>query len=65
SEIFFEMLAAVIMFVISLPFSEAAVTCTSCELNNATDCTGTPCQGNYCKYERTKPIDGVSFVRRS
>ncbi|GMS98857.1 hypothetical protein PENTCL1PPCAC_21032, partial [Pristionchus entomophagus] len=62
---FFSMLAATILLAVILPFAESAVTCTSCELKNATDCTGTPCDGNYCKYERTKPLDGMPFVRRS
>ncbi|GMT15834.1 hypothetical protein PFISCL1PPCAC_7131, partial [Pristionchus fissidentatus] len=30
------------------PQRDTAVMCTSCEANNANDCTGATCQGNYC-----------------
>ncbi|GMS87126.1 hypothetical protein PENTCL1PPCAC_9301, partial [Pristionchus entomophagus] len=47
------------------PQNQPAVSCTSCEMTNAYDCTGTTCQGNYCVYERTTPQNGIPYVKRS
>ncbi|GMR39680.1 hypothetical protein PMAYCL1PPCAC_09875, partial [Pristionchus mayeri] len=47
------------------PQRQPTVSCYSCEMNNAYDCTGQTCQGNYCLYERTTPQNGVPYVRRS
>ncbi|GMS98897.1 hypothetical protein PENTCL1PPCAC_21072, partial [Pristionchus entomophagus] len=44
---------------------EPAISCTECQANNAKDCTGPTCQGNYCIYELTTPDNGVPHVRRS
>ncbi|GMT15700.1 hypothetical protein PFISCL1PPCAC_6997, partial [Pristionchus fissidentatus] len=41
------------------------ISCQSCKANNADDCTGEICQGNYCIYERTKQENGAMSVQRS
>ncbi|KAF8361028.1 hypothetical protein PRIPAC_87951 [Pristionchus pacificus] len=47
------------------PQRDPTITCNSCEMTNAYDCTGGTCQGTYCIYERSTPSNGVPYVKRS